>query len=142
MKRFAIVVALALTLTGCKDAYGTAAKLYQDVSVTIGQASTTVNQFQIDGTVTVAENRTIQGYLLSLNSINGTYASCVKVAHASTTAVGGFTACANTLNKAMSDPAMLATLHISNAKAQGELQGVSQTITTLVTTTLTALNGK
>jgi uncharacterized protein YdbL (DUF1318 family) len=141
MRKFASVLVFVLATAGCKDPYGNAAKLYRDVAVTINQASATVDQFRQQGTVSVEEERTIVGYFGTLNTINGTYGACVKVAHANTT-VGAFTACANTLNRSMSDPAMLAALHITNAKAQGELQGVSQAITTLITTTLTALGGK
>jgi hypothetical protein len=141
MKRFALAIILVLSLTACKDPYGNAAKLYQDVSVTLGQASATIDQFRQQGTVTVSEEQIILGYLGTLNTINGTYGACVKVAHSNTT-VGAFTACANTLNRSMSDPAMLTALHIVNPKAQGELQGVSKAITTLITTTITALGGK
>lgn len=142
MKRFAITVLFVLLMLGCKDPYGTAAKLYQDVSVTIGQASTTVDQFRKDGTVSVNEERVIEGYLLSLNNIDATYGACVKAAHGNASLVGGFTSCANTLNASMSNPAMLAALHITNQKAQATLTSTMQGITTLVTTAITALAGK
>jgi hypothetical protein len=142
VKVIVIIIMLAMAMTGCSDPYGTAAKLAQDVAVSINQADITIDQFRVAGTVTTDEERLILGYLSSLNTLDGTYIACVQAAHISTTKVGGFTACANSLAQAMGDPTTLAALHVSNPASQAKVTAVVQGIVTLVETTITALGGK
>jgi hypothetical protein len=142
MKRLVLLLPLLLLLTGCNDPYGVAAKLAQDVAVSVNQADITIDQFRVAGSISVDEERTILGYLASLNTIDGTYISCVQAAHASATKVGGFTACASSLAAAMGNPATLAAIHVSNPESQAKVTAVVQGITTLVETTITALGGK
>jgi hypothetical protein len=137
-----LALLLFVSLTGCTDPYGVAAKLAQDVAVSVNQADVTIDQFRVDGTVTNDEERTILGYLGSLNTLDGNYLACVQDAHASPTKVGGFTACAQSLASAMGNPATLAALHVSNPASQAKVTAVVQGITTLVETTITALGGK
>jgi len=136
-----MIVAACLTV-GCKDSYGTAAKLAQDVAVTIHNGATVVDQFRQDGTISVDEERELFDYFGTLNIVNGAYINCVQVAHKANTAAASFTACANSLSKAAGDPALLAGLHVTNAKAQVVVKGVAQGIATLAEATISALGGK
>lgn len=136
-----MALVLLSPLCGCNDPYGTAAKLAQDVAVAVNQASATVDTFRMQGAVTDTEERSILGYLNSLNTVDGKYIACVQAAHGKSTA-GGFTVCATTLKLAMGDPATLTALHINNAQKQQEVTAVANGIVTIVTTTITALGGK
>jgi len=142
MKRIAILVLAVLPMMGCNDAYGTAAKLAQDVAVAVNQGSTVVDQLRVAGSISDQEERSIIGYLTSLNTLDGVYIGCVQAAHANTGTVGGFTACAQTLATAMGNPSTLAALHVSNAASQAKVTGVAQGIIALVQATITALGGK
>jgi hypothetical protein len=145
MKRLVLAIALSVSMVGmtaCTDAYGTAAKLAQDVAVSVNQADTTIDSFRIAGTISDTEERQILGYLSSLNTLDGVYIGCVQSAHANTGTVGGFTACAQTLATAMGQPSTLAALHVSNPASQAKVTAVAQGIVTLVETTITALGGK
>ena len=140
------VLAIALLLvpftTACTDPYGIAAKLAQDVAVSVNQADVTVDSLRVQGTLTADEERSILGYLNSLNTLDGQYIGCVQAAHANTGTVGGFTACAQTLSTGIGNPTTLAALHVSNATSQAKVTAVAQAIVTLVTATITALGGK
>lgn len=144
MKRtlFAMALFSLLPMVGCTDPYGTAAKLAQDVAVSVNQADTTVDSFRVAGTISASEERSILGYLSSLNTLDGVYIGCVQAAHANTGTVGGFTSCAQTLATAMGNPATLTELHVSNPASQAKVTAVAQGIITLVETTITALGGK
>jgi hypothetical protein len=137
-----LILPLLLALTGCSDPYGTAAKLAQDVAVTVNQADVTVDQFRVAGTVSADEERAILGYLSSLNTLDGVYIGCVQAAHGNTGTVGGFTACAQNLASSVGNPATLAAIHVSNPDTQAKVTAIVQGIVTLVNTTITALNGK
>jgi len=140
--RLVIILATCIWLGGCTDPYGTAAKLAQDVAVSVNQADTTVDQFRIQGTITPIEERSIFGYLSSLNMLDGAYIGCVQAAHANTGTTGGFTACAQTLATGMGNPSTLAALHVSNPDSQAKITAIAQGIVTLVNTTVVALGGK
>jgi hypothetical protein len=142
MKWKSTVLALALLLaTGCKDPYGVAAKLAQDVAISVNQADVTIDALRVQGTITADEERQILGYLSTLNTLDGQYIACVQVAHNSTIA-GGFTKCAQVLAADMGDPSTLAALHVSNQASQAKVAAVANGIVTLVTVTITALGGK
>lgn len=138
---FVLVVSI-FGATGCNDPYGIAAKLAQDVAVSVNQAGVTIDSFRVEGTISDTEERSILGYLNSLNTLDGAYIGCVQAAHANKGTVGGFTSCAQTLATAMGNPAMLAALHVSNPASQAKVTAVAQGIVTLVETTITALGGK
>lgn len=147
MKRIAFFVlwlafAMPALMIGCNDAYGTAAKLAQDVAIVVNQADVTIDNFRASGTVSASEERDILGYLNSLNTLNGTYIACVQAAHASTTKAGSFTGCAQSLVAAIGNPSTLQALHVSNQASQAKVTAVVQGIITLVETTISALGGK
>jgi hypothetical protein len=137
-----VALVLLSPLWGCNDPYGTAAKLAQDVAVAVNQADTTVDTFRMQGTITDSEERSILGYLNSLNTLDGVYIGCVQAAHANTGTVGDFTACAQTLVQAMGQPSTLAALHVSTLAGQSKVTAIAQGIVTLAQTTITALGGK
>ena len=138
----ALALCLVLPFTGCSDAYGTAAKLAQDVAVSINQANLTVDQLRTAGTITPAEESTVLGYLNSLNLLDGIYIGCVQKVHAAPTPLaGGFTNCAQSLSSGIGNPATLAALHISNPTSQAKVTAVVQAVATLVTLTITSLGG-
>lgn len=139
MKRLLVIP--LLLLIACNDPYGVAAKLAQDVAVSVNQADTTIDALRVQGTVSADEERNILGYLNTLNTLDGQYIACVQVAHGQSTA-GGFTRCAQTLATGIGDPNTLAALHVSNASSQEKVRAVAQGIATLVTVTITALGGK
>ena len=116
-----ITLCLSLSLYGCTDPYGVAAKLAQDVAVSVNQADSTIDSFRTQGSISADEERNILGYLNSLNTIDAQYIACVQVAHGQSFA-GGFTKCAQTLASAMGDPTTLAALHISNSAKQTEVK--------------------
>lgn len=140
MKRIALALALTLCI-GCKDPYGVAAKLAQDVAVSVNQSNIVIDDLRVQGTISADEERNILGYLSSLNTFDGQYISCVQVAHGQSLA-GGFTKCAESLSSSIGDPATLTALHVSNPASQQKVTLVAQGIVTLVTTTITALGGK
>lgn len=137
-----LVLPLFLALAGCSDPYGNAAKLAQDVAITVSQADVTVDQFRVAGTISADEERSILGYLSSLNTVDGVYIGCVQSAHANTSTVGGFTSCAKNLASSIGNPTTLTAIHVSNPDSQAKITAVVQGIVTLVDTTITALNGK
>ncbi len=139
--RFALLALAVLWLAGCKDPYGTAAKLGQDVAISVNQADKAVDGLRVQGAITADEERDILGYLNSLNALDGQYMGCVRAAHG-TSLAGGFTGCAETLAEGMGDPATLAALRVANPASQQKVMLVSQGIVTLVSTTIAALGGK
>lgn len=141
MKRLFLVLPLLLFMAACTDPYGTAAKLAQDVAVSVNQADATIDQFRVQGIVTNDEERNILGWLNSLNTLDGAYIGCVQKAHLQSI-VGGFTGCANSLANSMGSPATLAALHVGNPTSQIKVTAVAQGIVTLVTVTITALGGR
>lgn len=144
MKRFALIIVLSAALfgTGCSDPYGVAAKLAQDVAVSVNQADLTVDQLRVAGTISDTEERSILGYLSSLNTLDGVYIGCVQAAHANSKTTGGFTACAQTFATAMGNPDTLAALHVSNPNSQQTVTAVARAIVALVNATVAALGGK
>lgn len=142
MKRLFLVLPLLLFMAACTDPYGTAAKLAQDVAVSVNQASLTVDQFRVAGTISVSEEDSILIYLNSLNAVDGVYIGCVQSAHLAQTGVGSFTNCANSLLSPMQNPATLIALHVSNPASQAKVTAIVQGIVTLVETTITALGGR
>ena len=141
MKRlFVLALPLIFLLSGCNP-YGTAAKLAQDIAVSDGQAVATVDQLRAGGSITVQEERGIIGWLDSVNTLNGTYLSCVVAAHNQSTA-GGFTACAQTLVAALGQPGTLQALRISNQAKQAEITAIGDGLVALASGTIAALGGK
>ena len=144
MRRMLLAITLALSMAGyaCNDPYGVAAKLAQDVAVSVNQADVTVDQLRVQGTITADEERSILGYLNSINTLDGVYIGCVQQAHANTGTVGGFTACAQSLASGVGNPATLTAIHVSNPASQQKVTAIVQAVITLVTATVTALGGK
>ena len=141
-RRLALTLTLALACAGCNDPYGTAAKLAQDVAVSVNQASTLTDQLRSQGTLTPLEERQVLGYLGTLNTLDGQYIGCVQAAHTNTGTTGGFTACAQTLATGIGNPSTLPALHVVNPTSQQKVIAAAQAILTLVTVTVTALGGK
>jgi hypothetical protein len=135
-------LALSGLVFGCNNPYGIAAKLAQDVAVSVNQADVTVDTLRVQGTISANEEREILGYLNSINTLDGQYIGCVQAAHANTGTVGGFTACAQTLAKGLGNPATLAAIHVTNPASQQKITAIVQAVVTLVTATVTALGGK
>lgn len=138
-KLLALVLPLAL-LMGCNDPYGTAAKLAQDVAVSVNQADIVVDNLRIQGTLTPSEETNILGYLNSLNTLDAQYIACVQAAHGSSIA-GGFTKCGQALAIGIGNPSTLPALHVTNPASQQTVIAAAQAIVTLVTVTITALGG-
>lgn len=132
---------LVLLLAGCNDPYGIAAKLAQDVAVSDSQAVTLVDSLRVGGTLSPTEERSVVGWVSSLNTLNAQYISCVQVAHSSSLA-GGFTKCATTFVSAMGDPRVQSALHISNVDSQQKVIAAVQAIETLINVTVTELGGR
>ena len=144
MRRLVLVPVLVLALfavTACNNPYGIAAKLAQDIAVSVNQADVTVDQIRVQGAISANEERAILGYLSSINTLDGQYIGCVQQAHANTGTIGGFTACVQTLAKGIGDLATLAAIHVTNPASQAKVTAVVQAVVTLVTATVTALNG-
>lgn len=138
---FALLLPFTLAVVGCNDPYGTAAKLAQDVAVSVDQASKSVDQLRLQGTVSVSEEKNILSYLNSLNTLDGQYVSCIQVSHGSSIP-GGLTKCAQTFETGMGNPNVLVALHVENPDSQAEVLAAANGIVTLTTLTITALGGK
>ena len=144
MKRASLFVSLAIVLCtsfSCNDPYGVAAKLAQDVAVSVNQADATVDQLRVAGAITPTEERSVLGYLNSVNTFDGQYIGCVQAAHGSTVA-GGFTKCATTLLTSLGDPTTLTSLHIVNPQSQAKVTAIAQGISSIVSSVMLALGGK
>lgn len=143
MKRIALaVVLMSLALVAaCSEPYRTAAKLAQDVAVTVNQGTQTVDQFRVAGQITPNEERSILLYLNSINVFNGQYIACVKSVH-DQPVLGGLTKCVNALQSGIGDPATLAAFHVSNPASQVKVIAIGQGIAAIVNVVSVNLGGK
>ena len=142
MRRMVFALVLSGLMLACNDPYGVAAKLAQDVAVSVNQADVTVDQLRVAGTISADEERSILGYLSSINTLDGQYIGCVQQAHANTGTIGGFTACAQSLATGLGNPATLTAIHVTHQASQAKVTAIVQAVVTLVTATVTALGGK
>ncbi len=139
MKMRFLIIPLLLVI-GCSGPYGVAAKVAQDVAVSVNQAAITVDQLRMQGAISVDEEKKILGYDASINTLDGQYVGCVQAAHNQTVA-GGFTKCAQTLLAGMGDPTTLAALHVSNPQSQAKVIAIVSGIEAIVNTAIAALGG-
>ena len=135
-----LTLCLCLGMTACPDTpYGKAVKLGLDVTDTINTGAKTVNQLRLNGTLTTGETKTALTYLNTLNDLDvDVYGGCVKAAHESSGNAAAYAACAQSLANSVSDPKLLAELHIVNPESQRKVTSIGQAVSNLVQT---AING-
>lgn len=134
------VLPLCLILAACPNTpYGKAVKLGLDVTDTIHTGADTVDKLRLNGTLTVAEERAALTYLNTLNDLDvNVYGDCVKAAHAASGTAQAYSACATSLANSVSDPKLLAELHITNPQSQQKVASIGQAVSNLIQT---AING-
>lgn len=144
LKRLGIVPILLLTLGAwqCNTSntpYGKAVKVGLDVTDAAHTGADTVDKLRLNGTVTVEEERMVLHYLDTVNNLDiSVYGPCVQAAHLSGDTASGYLACGNSLVTSLSDPSLLAQLHVSNPKSQQAVQQIGQAITNLAQTGVAA----
>jgi hypothetical protein len=139
--RIATVVLLAVSLAGCKDPYGASEKAAADIGTGIASGMKTVDQLRVDGLITVAEETQVLGFLKFANDANGAFGSCAQQAHNAGGKGGAFTACAQTFQAALSNPAELALIRVTNQNAQATIQSIVSGAVTGITTLISSLGG-
>jgi hypothetical protein len=128
----ALLIPLALLISGCKDPYGASVKAGADVADGVAQGLKTVLSLQQQGTITSAEAISAAGYFEFANKADEAYLSCVSTAHANGNKPGTYTACIQSFNTTLNNPQQLVLIHVKDASA-------SQTITTIVNGLATGL---
>jgi hypothetical protein len=114
--------------SGCNDPYGSGAKVALDVTDTIHAAADTVHSARISGVISVDEEREAQEYFSVLNKADTAFGGCVKGAHSAGGKAASVIACTNVFSTSISDPTLLAQVHIVNPKTQETVVAVSQTV--------------
>ena len=130
-----------LLLAGCKDPYGASAKAAADIATGINTGMTTIGSLQQQGVITKAEALNVLGYMEYANKGDEAFTSCIQTAHTSGSKAGSFTACAQTFNAALNNPAELALIHVSNSQASGTISTIVNGVTTAVAAIITGLGG-
>jgi hypothetical protein len=130
---------LVLFLVACTDAYRTAARGAQTVAVSIGEYISNVDADTKTGLISPSEEKNLIVYADVANKLNGQYTACVQMAGKATTAPVGFIACASTLRDGLSDPTLLASLHVSNPTSQAKAKLWTNTVIAAAQGIITAL---
>jgi hypothetical protein len=139
IKRLPLV--LLLVLTGCKDPYGSSAKAGGDIALGIAAAFSTVDQLRVQGTITPAEELNVVGYLKFANDSDKAFLTCVSVAHDNGNKAGTYTACAQTFNTSINNPAELALIKVNNASASSTVNLVVNGLTAATKAIVSGLGG-
>jgi hypothetical protein len=146
MKRLALAVLLPAILLlagfkGCNDPYTACVQGSSVAAQSINQGMTTVDTLRQQGTLSVAEESQALDYMEFANKADGAFLSCAQEAHTNGNKPGTYTACANTFNTALNNPAELALLHVSNAQASQTLNTIVIGVTAGVNSLVAALGG-
>lgn len=141
MKRILIATCLlAIVTLGCNATAGDiAAKANLDIASAINSVVTSANQLYTAGGITSTEDRSILTWSQTVNTLNGTFGTCVSAATAASSKAAGFTACADTFLTAAENPTVLAELKVSNPNSQATITGIAVTIQAGLTTAISSL---
>ena len=125
MKKAMLLVLPLILLCGCKDPYKACAQAGADIGQSITAGFSTVTNLEQQGLISKTEAANVAGYLEFANKADEAFLTCAQTAHTAGSAAGSFTACAQTFNTTLNNPAELALIKVSNTQA-------SQTITTII----------
>jgi hypothetical protein len=140
MKRILIATCLlAFVSLGCNDPAGIAAKSNLDIATAINSVVTSANQLYTANAITATEDRNILTWSQTVNTLNGTYGSCISAASAASSKAAAFVACADTFLAAAENPTVLAELKVTNPNSQATITGIAVTIQAGLTTTVSSL---
>jgi hypothetical protein len=128
-------------LLGCKDNYGACEKAAADIGTGIASGMKVVDTLRVSGKITVEKETDILGYLKFANDANGSFSVCAQQAHQAGTKGGAYTACAQTFQAALSNPAELSLVNVSDPQTQATVQNIVNSINAGVAAVLTALGG-
>ena len=120
--------------------YGVASKVSYDIAAVTGQASATLDSFRLNGSITAAEDKAGQQWLLAVNTANSSYLSCVVAAHGASGTAAGFIACAQSFATDAQSAQTLQGIRIVNQSAQQTVSGWAQLISQDITSATTTLN--
>lgn len=123
---------------GCKDPYGAAAKVGADIGTGISEGMKTVGS--LTG-ISVADRSRALDILEFANKGDEAFITCVDTAHSSG-GTGVFTACANSFNAYMNNPAALSLAGISDTATSENISNIIKTVTAGIGSLITALGGK
>lgn len=143
LKRLGIVPILLLTLGAwqCNPStpYGKAGKVGLDITDAVHTGADTADKLRLNHTITADEERAVLGYLNTVNDLDvNVYGKCITAAHLSGDTAGAYLACGNSLVGSLSDPALLAELHVSDPKSQQSVQQIGNAILNLAQTGVAA----
>lgn len=144
MKQTLLLVVATLLLTACPSTpYGKAVKTGLDITDTLHTGADTVDKLRLSGSLTVDEERSALTYMNTLNYLDtDVYGPCIQAAHLAGGTSTELVACAQSFAASVSDPTVLAELHISNPQSQQKVQGIGQAVSNLLQTLIIALGGK
>lgn len=145
MKRALLIGTLAIlpfVLASCADPYGASVKAGATIATAITGANQTVVSLAAGGLITPAEEINVLGYLKFANDADGAFLTCASAAQTGGSKAGSFTACAQTFSTALTSPSELTLIKVANPNAQTQIQTISQSIATGVSTLLAALGGR
>ena len=125
-KKHAVMLIPVLLLTLCawqcntpNTPYGKAVKVGLDITDALHTGADTADKLRLNGTITVDEEKTVLQYMQAANNLTvDVYGPCVQAAHLAGDHASAFLACATSLNQSVSNPSLLAQLHVSNPKSQ------------------------
>jgi hypothetical protein len=130
-----------LSFIGCKDPYGACVNASSIAAQTINQGMQTVDQLRQQGHVSIAEESSLLDYFEFANKADSAFLTCAQEAHTNGNKAGTYTACANTFNSSLNNSTELALLKVSDTTASQTITGVVQTVTSGITSLVTALGG-
>ena len=132
---------LGVMLIGCKDNYGACEKASADIATGIASGMQVVDSLRVSGKITVAKETDILNYLKFANDANGAFSRCAQQAHQVASKAGAYTACTQTFQAALSNPAELSLVDVSDPVTAATVQNIVKAITGGVSAILTALGG-
>jgi len=141
MRKLAVLLLAIVVLAGCKDPYGACEKAALNIGNGVAAGMKTTDDLRAAGKISVQEETNILGFLKFANDANGAFGNCAQQVHASG-ARTGYTACASVFQVALSNPAELALIHVSNPNTQQDVMVIVNGINTGVSTLLAALGGQ
>jgi hypothetical protein len=118
-----LVLSLSLILGGCAANFNSAQNVYNGVNIALNLAQGELPMLVTVGAISQADETAIANYLTLAQTFNGNYESCISNAQNTTLPTASkFKDCLGIFAASLSDPAVLAEIHVVSAKGQSKAQ--------------------